>query len=181
MPSNVLSTPLLDAVAGVAKKRNQQQSYVNAAMRLLSRPTGGLNGNSGGSTPPPVGAFAGNLSKNPGINRLIKYGEKFIGTPYQWGGESPSGFDCSGFVQYVYSHFGVNLPRVSKDQAAYGRPVSAANAKAGDLVYYGEGPGVHHIGIYLGGGKFLEAPHTGDYVKIAPIGANVGGFTRVIR
>lgn len=178
MPS--INTPLLNAVASLQKQRQQNNQYVNAAMRLLQQnsPTGGYSSSQGS---PPVGVFKGKLSSNPGINKLINYGERFIGTPYQWGGTTPRGFDCSGFVQYVYSHFGINLPRVSRDQAAYGKPVSAANARAGDLVYYGQGSGVHHIGIYLGGGKFLEAPHSGDSVKIAPVGASVGGFTRVIR
>ena len=173
-----LNTPLLQAVAQAQAARQKTMRVNNAAIRAIqnmSSPTGG--GFAAGSSP--VGAFQGITA--PGkAGKIIQYGEKFIGTPYQWGGTTPSGFDCSGFVQYVYSHFGVNLPRVSRDQAAYGKSISAANARAGDLVYYGTGSGVHHIGIYLGNGKFLEAPHTGDSVKIAPVGSNVGGFTRVL-
>lgn len=98
-------------------------------------------------------------------HRVVGYARKFIGTPYSWGGTSPrSGFDCSGFVRYVYSHFGVSLPHSSFADLWRGRRVSKAGLKPGDLVFfYGGG----HVGIYVGGNRFIDAPHTGAVVHIS--------------
>jgi peptidoglycan DL-endopeptidase CwlO len=89
---------------------------------------------------------------------------RYLGTPYVWGGASPSGFDCSGFVMYVFSQIGVSLPHSSYAQYGYGSPVSLGNLQPGDLVFF---DGLGHVGIYIGGGSFIHAPHTGDVVKIS--------------
>lgn len=120
--------------------------------------------NRGGSVTPPA--------SNPAVSgSIVGYAETFLGTPYVWGGTSPSGFDCSGFVQYVYSHFGVSIPRTSEDQFGYGTPVSQSQLQPGDLVFFepdGSGlPG--HVGMYIGGGDIIQAPQTGDVVKITPL------------
>lgn len=94
----------------------------------------------------------------------------FLGVPYQWGGTSPSGFDCSGLVQYVYSHYGVTLPRTSEEQYAATARLDQSQLQAGDLVFSemgSNGPG--HVGIYDGQGGVVEAPHTGDHVKVLPL------------
>ncbi|HWC36532.1 MAG TPA: transglycosylase SLT domain-containing protein [Mycobacteriales bacterium] len=91
-----------------------------------------------------------------------------LGVPYQWGGESPGhDFDCSGLVQWAYGKAGISLPRVAADQAQAGVEVSAANAQPGDLVFFGSP--VHHVGIYLGAGKMIDAPHTGADVRIESV------------
>jgi cell wall-associated NlpC family hydrolase len=90
----------------------------------------------------------------------------YLGTPYVWGGASPSGFDCSGFVMYVYSQVGISLPHSSYAQYGYGSPVSLSQLQAGDLVFF---DGLGHVGIYVGGGTFIHAPHTGDVVKISSL------------
>ena len=77
---------------------------------------------------------------------------------------SPGGFDCSGFVQYVYSQVGVSLPHHAASQYGYGTPVPISDLQAGDLVFF---DGLGHVGIYIGGGQFVHAPHTGDVVKIS--------------
>lgn len=100
-------------------------------------------------------------------NSVLAYASNFLGVPYVWGGTTPSGFDCSGFVQYVYAHFGVYLPRVSQDQQNVGTLVSRANLQPGDLVFFGDP--AHHVGIYVGNGNMIDAPHTGDVVKIEPL------------
>lgn len=89
---------------------------------------------------------------------IIATGQKYMGVPYVWGGETPSGFDCSGFTQYVMKENGIQLPRTAAEQYAVGTPVDKANLKVGDLVFFTTyKPGASHVGFYMGGGKFLHA------------------------
>jgi len=92
-----------------------------------------------------------------------------LGTPYVWGGASPGGFDCSGLVMWAFAQVGVSLPHSSYGQYGYGVPVSRDQLQAGDLVFF---DGLGHVGIYIGGGQFVHAPHTGDVVKIS----NLDGY-----
>lgn len=106
---------------------------------------------------------------------VINYASQFLGTPYQWGGTSPkSGFDCSGLTQFVYGRYGIKLPRVASDQASMGRHVALSSLSPGDMVGWNENGSIGHIAIYLGGGRILEAPHTGSRVRIRSLGN--GGF-----
>jgi len=89
----------------------------------------------------------------------------YHGIPYVWGGASTSGFDCSGLVMYVYAQHGVSLPHYSGAQFQLGRKVAPADLQAGDVVFFGSP--VHHVGVYVGGGYFIHAPRTGDYVKLS--------------
>jgi cell wall-associated NlpC family hydrolase len=99
--------------------------------------------------------------------RVVGYAKRFLGVPYVWGGSSPHGFDCSGFVRYVYAHFGVRLPRTSYAQFGDGHRVSRRSLRPGDLVFF---DAVGHVGIYIGNGRFIHAPHTGTRVSIAQLG-----------
>lgn len=109
-------------------------------------------------------------------DELISFAKKFVGTPYKWGGDSPLGFDCSGFVQYVFKNAaGVDLPRISYQQANYGPRVSVDQAKPGDLIAWdtsSRNDGADHIAIYLGNGYVIQAPKPGDQVKISKIWGN---------
>lgn len=135
----------------------------------------------GGTTP---GAFANSLQapdKQAGATResLVKYAKQFLGVNYVWGGTSPSGFDCSGLTQYVAKKFGLNLPRISNQQANFGTRTSIGNLQAGDLVAWDENKrnnGADHIAFYIGNGYILEAPHTGAQVRIRKLGKNEGAW-----
>jgi cell wall-associated NlpC family hydrolase len=125
-------------------------------------------------------APGGSASANSGTTaaKVIAEAKKYLGVKYVWGGESPTGFDCSGLVQYVYKKFGVELPRVSQDQAHAGRAISRADAKPGDLVFFGK-PATH-VGVYLGNGMMLDAPNSRSVVRVEKLWSNVSGFRRVL-
>jgi cell wall-associated NlpC family hydrolase len=98
---------------------------------------------------------------------VVSIALQYLGIPYVWGGSSPStGFDCSGFVAYVYAQVGVSLPHHAASQYNYGVPVSLEQLAPGDLVFFDY---LGHVGIYIGGGQFVHAPHTGDVVKISSL------------
>ncbi len=100
-----------------------------------------------------------------------------LGSPYRWGASGPSSFDCSGLTSWVWAQAGVSLPHSSRAQYAAGRKVSSSALQPGDLVYYGSP--IHHVGIYVGGGNMISAPHTGDVVKVQPaIRGDFVGATR---
>lgn len=97
---------------------------------------------------------------------IISYAQSFIGVPYVWGGSTPSGFDCSGLVQYVYAHYGVNLPRVTTAQENAGTVIPVSAAQPGDLYFWGAKGSSYHVAIATGGGSFIHAPEPGESVKV---------------
>jgi len=97
--------------------------------------------------------------------RVVAYTRHQVGVHYSWGGTSPrTGFDCSGLAMYVFAQVGVSLPHSSYAQYGMGSAVSRDQLQPGDLVFF---DGLGHVGIYVGGGSFIHAPHTGDVVKIS--------------
>jgi cell wall-associated NlpC family hydrolase len=126
-----------------------------AAQAQAAAPTGsfGVGDPAGGSVP--SGHYGG----------VVAIAMQYLGVPYVWGGASPSGFDCSGLVMYVYAQVGVSLPHYTVGQWNYPSAVSVPRSQLqpGDLVFFA---GLGHVGIYVGGGQFIHAPHTGDVVRI---------------
>jgi cell wall-associated NlpC family hydrolase len=121
----------------------------------------------GGGHSHPNGNGATAMAPSSRGTRVVAIAKRYLGIPYRWGGASPTtGFDCSGFVMYVYARIGVSLPHNAAAQYRYGRPVSRANLAPGDLVFFN---GLGHNGIYVGGGRFIHSPHTGDVLKISSI------------
>ena len=114
--------------------------------------------------------------------QAVAYAARYLGVPYVWGGTTPRGFDCSGLVQWVYDHLGVQLPRTSQEQASTGVSVAPTDLQPGDLIFYnepGEGPN-SHVAIYAGGGQEIEAPRPGESVKWNPVDwAHFAGARRV--
>jgi cell wall-associated NlpC family hydrolase len=103
---------------------------------------------------------------------------QYLGVPYVWGGMSPSGFDCSGLVAYAYAQVGISLPHHAATMFGYGVPVSYDELQPGDLVFAN---GLGHMGMYIGSGQYIHAPHTGDVVRIASMSSRSDwvGFRRV--
>ena len=95
---------------------------------------------------------------------------KYLGIPYVWAGATPKGgFDCSGLVLYVFAKFGVVFPHGATMQARMGTPVPLDQLQPADLVFFGSPAFYHHVGIYIGNGLFIEAPHTGALVRVSPL------------
>lgn len=102
-------------------------------------------------------------------SKVISVAKSYIGTPYVWGGSTPSGFDCSGFTQYVFAKVGINLNRNTIGQESNVTKKSTAAAQPGDLLFWGAQGSTYHVGIYLGGGQYIAAPEPGQNVKVGTL------------
>lgn len=115
-------------------------------------------------------SYATQAVANDWGDRLVSRAMKYLGTPYRYGGTSPAGFDCSGFVYYLYGAvFGQTIPRMPHDMAREGTPVGRSDLKRGDLVFFGYRGTFTHVGIYAGNGQFVHATHRGSPVQVSPL------------
>ena len=156
------ATALLDAGPTATAPATTTAPPTTPAARSLA--PAGLSGSRGGD----VRAAASGSATGSAV---VSGAEKLLGVPYVWGGNTPSGFDCSGLVQYVYSELGISLPRTTYTQVKAGTPVaSLAQAQPGDLVFFAGSDGTPaspgHVGIAIGGGKMIDAPYTGTVVQV---------------
>ena len=142
----------------------EQRRQDAAARAAAAAATGGgtssssTSSSTGGSIPiPPSGTLGG---------QAVAIAMQYLGTPYVWGGASPGGFDCSGLVMYVYGQLGVSLPHNAAMQYGVGVAVPRSALEPGDLVFF---DGLGHVGIYVGNGAFIHAPHTGDVVRVSSL------------
>ena len=125
--------------------------------------TSGQASDSAVSKPSNSVSYNGTSAKRKAV---IEYAAQFLGTPYVYGGSTPSGFDCSGFTSYVFANTVGSIPRVAQAQFDATTRVSMSELKPGDLVFFGSSASsISHVGIYVGDGKFIHSPHTGDVVK----------------
>jgi len=105
--------------------------------------------------------------------KALDYAREMVGKPYKFAGNSPSGFDCSGLVNYSYGKAGVRMPRDTRSQRQSTVVVSARNLRAGDLLFFDqEGSKASHVGLYIGDGRFVHAPSTGGKVRVDSLKAD---------
>jgi len=150
------------AAAALAQQQQQQQAQQAPAPSSGggTGSSGSSSGGGGGYNPPPAGTLG---------QQAAAIAQQYLGVPYVWGGASPSGFDCSGLVVYVYGRLGVSLPHYTVSLWNSGAHVSRDQLAPGDLVFFYS---FDHVGIYLGGGLFIHAPHTGTVVQISSLNSS---------
>jgi peptidoglycan DL-endopeptidase CwlO len=155
--------------ASIRKMIDEQQAAAAAAAAASATAAGSGTAPPSNLPNPPASTLGG---------QAVAIAERYLGVPYVWGGASPSGFDCSGLTMYVYSQLGVSLPHNAAAQY-YALPhVSEGDLQPGDLVFF---DGLNHVGIYIGGGSMIHAPHTGTVVQISSLsgGGSYYGAARV--
>jgi peptidoglycan DL-endopeptidase CwlO len=158
-----LYSSIRDQIAQLEAAERARQARLAAQARAAAKqqsapapaPAPAPSSSSGSSAPPPATHSS-----------VVSIALQYLGVPYVWGGASPSGFDCSGLTMYAYAKVGVYLPHNAAMQYGMGTPVSRSQLAPGDLVFFS---GLSHVGMYIGGGRFVHAPHTGDVVKISSL------------
>lgn len=165
---------------GAGQWRWTSHSDVYASRTGRSAQSGGVGGPGGPGGSEGAGGSGGKQSADrapaaDSTETAVDFALAQLGKPYVWGGNGPSGYDCSGLVQQAYRRSGIDLPRVADDQYAATTPISAGQLRRGDLVFWsdsGRASGIHHVGMYLGGGTFVEAPRPGRTVRVSTLDAN---------
>jgi cell wall-associated NlpC family hydrolase len=171
-----LENRLEGMTAGLKSQINQLEAQAAAAAKAAAQQaadqaggdgsTGG-GGDNGGTVVDPGGS---------GHSSVVGIAQRYLGVPYVYGGASPSGFDCSGLAMYCYAQVGIGLSHGATDQQHSSTPVPISALQPGDLVFFGNASYSYHVGIYVGGGSMIHAPHTGAVVSYGSVsGAWIGG------
>ena len=165
----------LEAAAAAAAKEAARKAALAAAQVASSSSSNGSSSSSSGGS----GGGGGGTVVDPGgsgRSAVVAIAQRYLGVPYVWGGASPRGFDCSGLTMYCYAQIGIGLSHGATDQQRASTPVPLSALQPGDLVFFGSASYSHHVGIYVGGGSMIHAPHTGAVVSYGSIsGAWIGG------
>ncbi|WP_067780096.1 C40 family peptidase [Actinomyces vulturis] len=149
VPQDITWQASLDEVIASAPEL-EQQVQDDAGQQVSASESS--DNEQGVNTPAETQVAHSYVAPAPAAGGIAAIASQYLGTPYVWGGTTPAGFDCSGFVQYVYGQAGISLPRTTYGQGASGVTVSMSEAQPGDIVYWG-----YHVGIYMGGGMMIDA------------------------
>jgi cell wall-associated NlpC family hydrolase len=153
--------------ADIQRLQQQAAARAEAAAQAAQNDNTSGGGGGGGTVIDPGGS---------GHSAVVAIAQRYLGVPYVYGGASPSGFDCSGLAMYCYAQIGIGLAHGATAQQQSSTPVPLSALQPGDLVFFGSASYSHHVGIYVGGGSMIHAPHTGAVVSYGSIGgAWIGG------
>jgi cell wall-associated NlpC family hydrolase len=154
-----------DMLQGVKAEITKLQAEAAAAARLAAERAAAAAA-AAASAPRQIAAGSGTTSSAGAHGGVVGVAQQYLGVPYVWGGASPAGFDCSGLAMYCYAQVGVYLPHNAAMQYASITHVAHGSEQPGDLVFFGySAGGIHHVGIYVGGGSMIDAPYTGAVVR----------------
>ncbi|MBZ9606252.1 NlpC/P60 family protein [Clostridium estertheticum] len=148
-----------------AGKISDGQATVDATMKQIQQIRDNAAKTAQSNVTPSRGSGSASLSSNA----IVAYASNYLGTPYVWGAAGPEYFDCSGFMQHIYNHFGVSLSRTTYTQINEGSYVSREALQPGDLIFFGSASDPHHVGMYVGNNSYIHAPRTGDVIKISEL------------
>lgn len=186
--STAASTNTASSTSTSANTQSQSTASNSSASTTTNTNTAASNANTTSSTntaasssqavsqAPTASTSTATTTASASASAITSYALTFLGVPYVWGGTTPSGFDCSGFVQYVYSHFGINLGRTTYTQQYAGTKISVASAQAGDLYFWGSYGSAYHVAIALGGGQYVMAPAPGQNVMTGSVSSYTPSF-----
>lgn len=160
------ATAAQQASATLAAQQAAQQAATNARQQAANVPAANLAAQA---------AEVAALTPGSTNERIIATAKSLQGIPYNWGGTTPAGFDCSGYTSYVYRQVGLSIPRTAAQQQAYLIPVS--DPQPGDLVFFGSR--AHHVGIYAGGGMMYDSPSSGKTTGLHKVYSGVSGYGRL--
>lgn len=166
-----------DAAQQLLNDLNARSAALQAQVNQLQQLSGRLSAADRAAQHDTGGSAPGLPAPTAAAQQAINVALSKLGSSYVWGATGPSTFDCSGLTMYSYGKAGITLPRTSSAQSSTGKAVPRSQLQPGDLVFFGSP--VHHVGIYLGNGKMVHAPDTGDVVKISPLENDYSGARRV--